>query len=77
MEGSCEVPPLRQTLARYPLFSHLLAVCKIAALLHLLEANRTDIGPPTSCCLLEEPLIMPNLSRPGAPPARVPREKSA
>jgi hypothetical protein len=50
---------------------------KIAARLHLLEANRTVIGPPTICHLFEGPLIMPNLSTPGSPPARAPREKSA
>jgi len=63
--------------AKYPLLSHLLAICKIAVLLHLSESNRTGIGPPTSCCLLEESLIMPNLRSLRRPPARVPREKSA
>ena len=45
---------------KYPLLSDLLAACKIAVLLYALEANRTDIGPPTSCYLLDESLIMPN-----------------
>src|SRR2546430_13135808 len=52
--------PPRSTLFPYTtLFRS--AICKIAVLLHLSESNRTGIGPPTSCCLLEETLIMPNL----------------
>ena len=29
--------------------------------LHRSQANRTGIGPPTSCCLMEESPIMPTL----------------